>query len=195
MADGAHRTVMYADAMSVGEARDVYFQANGFSLAGYTDKWVKLKLGPIPIVFPNTQARRAAVKLHDLHHVATNYATTFIGEAEIGAWEIGAGCGRYYAAWFLNLSALGIGMWLSPRRVFRAFVRGRRSRSLYDRAFGDDLLAQSVGELRSKLALDQPHSGAKASDVAAFIGWLGVNLAIAGAMLAPPLILLWLLLL
>jgi hypothetical protein len=88
--------------MTVGDARDVYFRDNGFSLAGYTDNWVKLKLGPIPIAFPNTDARKAAVKLHDLHHVATGYATTWTGEAEIAAWEIGAGCGKYYAAWVLT---------------------------------------------------------------------------------------------
>jgi len=184
---------MYADAMTVGEARDVYFKANGFSLASYTDKWVKLKLGPIPLAFPNTDARKAAVKLHDLHHVATEYKTTWVGEAEIAGWEIGAGCGRYYAAWFLNLGGMGIGMWLSPRRVFRAFVRGRRSRSLYDRAFGDDLLAQSVGELRSKLALDTASDSANPKDVAAFIGWLVVVKLMALAALAPAALLVWML--
>lgn len=81
--------------MTVGAARDVYFRDNGFSAAGYTDRWAKVKLGRLPVVFPNIAARRAALPLHDLHHVATGYATTFTGEAEIGAWEIGAGCGRY----------------------------------------------------------------------------------------------------
>ena len=183
----------YADAMSVADARDAYFRANGFSLAGYTDRWVKLKLGPIPIAFPNTEARRAAVKLHDLHHVATEYATTWTGESEIGAWEIGAGCGKYYAAWLLNLSAFGVGFWISPRRVFRAFVRGRRSRSLYDRVFGDDLLAQSVGELRSKLALRDTDLKPNARDVAAFIGWLVASAALGLLALSPALVIGWML--
>src|SRR5204862_1379023 len=135
-----HPTTMYSDAMSVGEAREAYFAANGFSLAGYTDRWVKLRVGPISLAFPNTQARRAAVQLHDLHHVATGYATTWTGEAEIAAWELAAGCGRYYAAWLLNLGAMGVGMVLSPRRVLRAFARGRRSHSLYRRRFAEDLL-------------------------------------------------------
>ena len=146
---------MYADSMTVAEAREQYFAENGFSLAGYQDRWVKLfAIGPIPIGFPNTKARIAAVKLHDLHHVATGYRTTFTGESEIGAWEVGAGCGRYWAAWLLNLSAFGIGMLVSPRRVVRAFARGRRSKSLYDRAFGDDLLLITVGELRARLRID-----------------------------------------
>ena len=144
---------MYADAMTVGDAREVYFHANGFSAESYTDRWVKLKLGPIPLAFPNSDARRAAVKLHDLHHVATGYATTWTGEAEIGAWELGAGCGRYVAAWLLNLGAMGTGMLIAPRRTLRAFARGRRSKSLYRRAFGEDLLALTVGELRAELQL------------------------------------------
>jgi hypothetical protein len=146
---------MYTDSMTVAEAREQYFAENGFTLAGYTDRWVKLfSLGPIPIGFPSSKGRVAAVKLHDLHHIATGYRTTFTGESEIAAWEVGAGCGRYWVAWGLNVSALGIGMLIAPRRVFRAFVRGRRSKSLYDRAFGDDLLAMTVGELRSRLRID-----------------------------------------
>jgi hypothetical protein len=184
---------MHADSLSVADAREAYFRENGFSLASYSDRWVKLKLGPIPLAFPNTAGRVAAVKLHDLHHVATGYATSWIGEAEIGAWEIGAGCGKYYAAWLLNLSAFGIGMWLSPRRVLRAFTRGRHSKSLYDRAFGDDLLALTVGELRARLGLDRPAPPMRTADVAAFVAWLGGSVALLAVTVSPVLILLWLL--
>ncbi|MBA2538194.1 MAG: hypothetical protein H0V17_01040 [Deltaproteobacteria bacterium] len=93
------------------------------------------------------------MKLHDLHHVATGYDTTWTGEAEIGAWEIGAGCGRYWAAWMLNLGATGVGMLHAPRREWRAFIRGRRSKSLYDRAFSEDMLQWSVRDLRAHLRL------------------------------------------
>jgi hypothetical protein len=191
-AGAPHRTAVYADSLTVGHARDVYFADNGFSLAGYTDRWVKLKLGPIPIAFPNTAARKAAVKLHDLHHVATGYQTTWTGEAEIGAWEIGASCGRYWAAWFLNLGALGVGMWTAPRRVLRAFARGRRSNSLYHRAFGDDLLALTVGDLRTRLGLDAPPPAITARDVVGLLGWLCVSKLIAVLALAPIVVAIWL---
>ena len=177
--------------MTVGQARDVYFADNGFSLAGYTDSWVKLKLGPIPIAFPNTAARKAAVKLHDLHHVATDYRTTWTGEAEIGAWEVGASCGRYYAAWLLNLSALGLGMWTAPRKVLRAFARGRRSKSLYDRAFGDDLLELKVGELRQHLRLDAAPPAPTVGDVLALGGWLMVSALLGLVMLSPIVLAIW----
>ena len=40
----------------------------------------------------------------------TEYDTNWVGEAEIGAWEIASGCGRYLAAWVLNLGAFGLGL-------------------------------------------------------------------------------------
>jgi hypothetical protein len=152
-----HRNVMYASDMTVGAARDVYFRDNGFSLAAYTERWAKVKLGRLPVVFPNIKNRREAIQLHDLHHVATGYSTSFLGESQIGAWEIAAGCGRYWAAWLLNGSAFGVGLAIAPRLTYRAFMRGRHSKSLYGRSFGDDLLGLTVGELRAKLQLhDDP---------------------------------------
>lgn len=98
---------------------------------GDSSPWVDFKLGPIPMPFPNTDARRAAVKLHDVHHVLTGYRMDIIGEFEISAWEIAAGCGRFPVAWFLNLMGLTLGLVVSPRRVSRAFWRGARSSTLY----------------------------------------------------------------
>ncbi len=145
----------YEGSLSVEEARGRYFEVNGFGAnGGYDETWVKLKLGFIPIFIPNTEARRKAVRLHDLHHVATEYETTWTGEAEIGAWEVGAGCGNYWAAWVLNLSAMAYGIFIAPRRVLAAFRRGRRSRTLYQFPWSDDLLKASVQDLRRKLVLE-----------------------------------------
>src|SRR2546425_10008425 len=80
------------------------------------DAWVRLKLGPVLLWFPNTRGRVRAVRLHDLHHIATGYTTTPVGEAEIGAWELASGCGDYLAAWVLNLGAVPIGA-ASPARL------------------------------------------------------------------------------
>jgi len=141
------------EAMTVREARALWFAANGFSEAVYADRWVRLRLGPIPLWFPNTAARVRAVKLHDLHHIATGYATTWTGEAEISGWELAAGCGRHYPAWILNAVGLIIGLLIAPRRTLRAFLRGRRSRTLYSGQFDDRLLELTVGELRARLQL------------------------------------------
>jgi hypothetical protein len=156
----------YADDMTMRAARDRYFEVNGFGEdGGYSDAWVDFKLGPLPMPFPNTSGRVKAVKFHDLHHVLTGYETNARGEFEISAWEIGAGCPGMPAAWVINMGGLAAGVVSSPRRVFDAYVRGRRSRSLYAEPF-EPLLDAKVGELRARFI--GTSESASAADVARF---------------------------
>ncbi len=118
---------MTPESLTVGEARSRYFAEAGFpSDGGYAAKFVQLaKLGPIPLGFPNSDARRKAVVMHDLHHVATGYKTDWTGEAEISAWEIASGCGRLWFAWYINLLGMTLGWVVNPGATWRAWVRGR----------------------------------------------------------------------
>ncbi len=142
-----------AEPRTLREARQAYLDANGLGDGGYDDRWVVLKAGPVPIVFPNSKARVAALRLHDCHHPLTGYDTSWIGEAEIGAWEISTGCGRFVPAWILNLYAMGIGLVLAPARSLRAWMRGRSSDSLYHRGLDNPTLDRPLGELRAELGL------------------------------------------
>lgn len=146
-------TIVYYDpALTMREARAQYFAANQFGPdGGYSDPWVNFKLGPVPLPFPNSASRVRALRFHDMHHILTGYDTNFVGEIEIAAWELAAGCHNEPFAWFINLA--GIGAFLSsPKRVFRAFVRGLRSQSLYGQD-ADSLLSMKVHEVRAKLAV------------------------------------------
>ena len=142
--------------MTVVEARAAYFARNGFSQKAYADRWVRVRIGPIPFAFPNVASRRRAIPFHDLHHVATGYATTWRGEAEIGAWEIAATFGdrgrRYWAAWLLNTFMTLLGLVIAPRRVVRAFRRGKRCTSVYRLGY-EKALAMDLDELRRALGL------------------------------------------
>ena len=150
---------------SLRVARQRYFERNGFAAdGGYGARWVQLKLGPLTAAFPNTNARVKAVRYHDLHHVVTGYATDLTGEAEISAWELASGCRGFVAAWLLNLSALGIGLMLAPKALFRAFLRGRHSHNLYDARFDDPLLDERVHAVRARLGLDHGELRATAGD-------------------------------
>ena len=147
-------------------ARDEYFRVNNFGPnGGYDDAWVDFKLGPIPMPFPNSPGRKRAVRFHDLHHALTGYATDTLGEFEISAWEIGSGCAGYLVAWQLNLGGMVAGLFSTPRRTWRAFLRGRQSRNLYRSAYDDALLSRRVDEMRRELRLDQPLAPATAADV------------------------------
>lgn len=155
----------------VFDARQRYFADNGFTDSGYTDRWAQVKLGPIPLWHPNPISRRRALPLHDLHHIATGYATTWRGEAEISAWELGAGCERYTVARVFGLGAFTWGLAIAPRRVYRAFMHGRRSTSLYHSGWRNDLLDLTVPELRSRLHVDDERP-ITWRDRLAFAGWV-----------------------
>ena len=177
----------YDDDLTLGEARERYFAANGFS-ARYDERWVKLRLGKHALpVLPNTRARVAAARVHDLHHVATGYDTSWTGEGEIGAWELASGCGPYLAAWVLNLGAFGIGLWISPRRMLRAFVRGRHTRNFYAEGFNSARLTRTVGKLRRELGLNQAVPSATPMDLLSFGGWmlLCLTYGLAGSLALP----------
>ncbi|NNL64973.1 MAG: hypothetical protein HKP30_01895, partial [Myxococcales bacterium] len=104
------------------DARTRYYRANGFDEDGGDSRsWVRVALGPLPLYFPNSDARRRAVRYHDVHHVLTGYGTDWAGEAEIGAWEVASGCRDHLAAWHLNLSVMWVGLFVAPRRTWRAF--------------------------------------------------------------------------
>jgi hypothetical protein len=132
------------------DGRDAYLAANGFTVAGYTAPTFTLKILGIPRTFENPPSRQRVVPLHDLHHVITGYGTDYTGEAEIGVWELRAGCttGILY---FLNGMAALIGLAIAPLRTLRAWRRARGCHSLYtlDVPY-DALLALTVGELRAR---------------------------------------------
>jgi hypothetical protein len=146
----------YTPERTMREARARYFEVNRFGEGGnYDDAWVDFKLGPLPLPFPNTPGRVRAVRYHDLHHVLTGYDTDIIGEFEISAWEIAAGCKGYLVAWQLNLGGMFGGLLVAPRRMARAFLRGRSSETLYDLPL-ETLLDATVAATRAKMGVDRP---------------------------------------
>ena len=172
--------------LSLLEARAAYFLEQRMPAdGGYAARWVKLQAGPVRFAFPNSDARRRAVRFHDLHHLLTGYQTSWRGEAEIGAWEIASGCRDHWAAWFLNLQVFALGLVIAPRASFRAFVRGRRSRNLYDAVYDDALLARPVAAVRAELGLDaNPPRPATPTERLCFLLWGGAALGLALAPLA-----------
>src|SRR5687768_972265 len=98
-------TIVYPDNLKIKDALQLYFSHYHFENGGYDKKWFKIEAGPLFIPLPNIKSRVDAVKIHDVHHLITGYPATLKGEAEIGAWEIGSGCGKYYAAWLLNFGS------------------------------------------------------------------------------------------
>jgi hypothetical protein len=141
----------YSDSLKVRDALQLYFLKYHFENGGYNLKWFKIKIGFLYIPLPNTKARIAAVKIHDIHHLVTEYEATLKGEAEIAGWEIASGCEKYSIAWLLNSGSFFYGLFFFPRFLFRAFLRGRRCATnlYYHTSYNEILLNKTLGELRS----------------------------------------------
>lgn len=173
---------------TVFDARAEYFAANDFGDdGGYGRSTVTIYLFGIPIPFPNTAGRKKAVVFHDMHHLVTGYATDNVGEAEIGAWELGSGCSQVRAALVLNTGSLLLGVFKSPRKVFAAFVRGRQSSNLY----GQDpraLLTREVDDVARELGLTRSVRPATPGDRVAFAGYL---IAAVASVVLPLALIAW----
>jgi hypothetical protein len=137
------------ETQSVREARDQFLAQHGFDLDSYSAPSLPLHLGFLTVRVPNP----GVLSLHDLHHVATGYAATVVGEAEISIFELRGGCPIPLVR-ILCVLAILCGVVRAPRRMARAWKRASRVRTLYDKAIPyETLLGMSVLELRSYLGL------------------------------------------
>ena len=171
------KSASYDASGTLREARLRYFEQNGFGpTGGYEEDWVHFTFFSIPFPIPNTKGRKRVVGRHDLHHILTGYGTDMAGEMDIGAWEVGAGCNREATAWLLNLGMMGLGAFVAPRRTARAFLRGRRARSLYDGRPEADYLDRSVADVRCEVGLDRADAApAGLGDAVAFAGFAALG--------------------
>ena len=137
----------------MAEALARYHADNGFAGDAMTAQTIQVSVFGLPAVdMPNPRFQRHLLAKHDLHHVLTGYGTDLRGEAEMGAYELGAGSLHWFV-WINNLGALPLGL-LCPVRTARAFFRGLLARSLYlDDTPYEELLEMPVDELRARLRI------------------------------------------
>ena len=127
---------------------------------GQTSSSVRIELTKNIILYiPNFKARKDAVLMHDIHHIVTGYPSTYKGETEIGAWEVGSGCRGDWAAWALDMSSVMTGLLFNPLNVLKAFARGRRTKNLYHRTVTEaEALDMKLADLKKILLLEKyPH--------------------------------------
>src|SRR5262249_58177290 len=111
---------------TVRDGRDRFLAENRIGLDSYTAPGYRLYIGKLSVVLPNA----GLLYLHDLHHVATGFGTGLIGEAEVSAYELRAGC-RSVMVHILCIGAVLLGMIIAPRRILRAWKRSRGAQTLY----------------------------------------------------------------
>jgi len=145
--------------MRVREARDAYLAENGFTLEAYDSPTTSGSFLGIKIAVPNPPAHRRAIRLHDLHHVATGFGTDHAGESEISVWQARRGLramGMYVTA--IVMGNVLVGAVLAPRRTLAALQGHSPRGSLFGMTVDyESLLDRTVGELRE--LLDLPRDG------------------------------------
>lgn len=118
---------------------------------GQDARWAKVYFGPFTARYPNTAIRKRILPFHDMHHAFTGYSNSRIGEGEISAWELGTRCYRGCPpVTIYNINGMATGLCYSPRRVYRAFMRGRAANNVYGIAL-DRLYEMEVEEVMAIL--------------------------------------------
>ena len=136
---------------TVRNSRDRYLAENSLNLESYTAENFPLYVWKWAVYIPNP----GLLPLHDLHHVVTGYGTGLIGEAEISAYELRGGC-RSVIIFILCIGALLIGMFISPKRIWRAWKQAKGTKTLYYTKIPyEKLLEMSVADLRQHLGIQR----------------------------------------
>jgi hypothetical protein len=138
--------------LTAREGRDRFLSAFGLDTAGYTAPYFLVHLGPrLVLRFRNP----GLLPVHDLHHVATGYPATLLGEAQISAFELRAGCPSPLVR-LLCVGAALLGLLRRPQAMALAWRAAASARSLYLTTTPyEELLSLSVSELRAFVGIPE----------------------------------------
>jgi hypothetical protein len=156
--------------LTLREARAIFYRGNGFPEDGgaAARRWSPFACRDLKAHLPNFKWRRRALPIHDLHHVITGYEFSPLGEFEMSAWEFAAGRYPHVLSTLFCLPLVSMGAVVIPRRTFAAFVRGRKSSTLYSVQDIDAQLEMTVSDVRRE-RVPAENVRANGRDVAAFV--------------------------
>lgn len=143
---------------SLKEAITQFYRRHGFPNDGGVGakRWSPVGCRDLKVYLPNFEWRRRALPLHDIHHVLTGYPFHPTGEFEMAAWEFAAGRYPNPLSTLFCLPLVSLGAFTIPKRSFSAFVRGKRSRTLYRGYSYSQLLERTVAEVRAEILPSSP---------------------------------------
>lgn len=113
--------------------------------------WLEVRIDDrIVRAFPLWFIKDTLIK-HDIHHVLTDYSTSFRGECELAGWELASGgCHLNIIFWIDRIFTALIGLVAYPRDTAKAIRKGWRCRNLYSNQL-DELLNSDVEKLQAHI--------------------------------------------
>jgi hypothetical protein len=157
------------------QALQVFYDDNNFGEeGGIKEDWVWLKFKFFSIPIPNFDQRKTNVWKHDILHILLGYDTSWKGETSVAGWTLGSGgWGNILIAWFLDISAFGIGLICFPKSTYEAFIRGRKSLSPHLLGIEKEKLFQAnIDDLKHDFGFNKSEFEASLKDKLLFIGWI-----------------------
>ena len=153
--------------LTTREALSEYFEREGIKTDDQNfeewlrDNWLRMNLFGHRIPVKPLYGFKKALALHDVHHLLTGYDTTWTGEFQVTAWEVGSGgCAPHILFWLKLVFTSLLGLVLMPTASWYAFARGRNQRNLFRCDFRE-LLAREVDDLRAFIEGRVCRSGAQ----------------------------------
>lgn len=145
-----------SDELTVGDAvAGMPFGRDHFFAPESSSKWWYFRVLGLKIYCYNFNWRKRALFTHDLHHVVTGYPCTMKGEMQVATWEFAAG---RFPNIFSNLFCLPLvaaGTLLIPRKTFKAFQSGQKSRSLFALNIGREVRNWPLEKLKALTVQDR----------------------------------------
>jgi hypothetical protein len=171
------------DHLTIKEILQDYYKKNGFDSDGGESKAsVKVILFKgLTIYLPNNETRKKVILLHDIHHMLTGYSTVMKGEIEISTWELSTGCTNNWVAFTLNSYAMAIGFIFNLKGIWKAWLRGKNTRNLYNAGYSKrQLMNKTMTDLKKELGfLDEDiRNEGSFSILLSFVSFLVLSLII-----------------
>lgn len=156
--------------LTLREAKYLFYKHYRFPQDGGISKkkWAPIQCRDLKVYLPNFEWRRKAIPYHDLHHIVTNYPLTPSGEFQMAAWEFAAGRYPNICSTLFCIPLVSLGAILIPKKQFKAYIRGRHSKTLYGNKNYEALLEKNVYQIREEI-LPKNTSATNLYDILAYI--------------------------
>ncbi len=157
------------------QSLQVFYDDNNFGEdGGIKENWVWLKFKYLSIPMPNFEQRKSNVWKHDILHILLGYDTSWKGETSVAGWTLGSGGGgNILIAWFLDISAFGIGLICYPKSTYQAFIRGRNSLSPHLLGIEKEkLYSSNINILKKEFGFEKEVFEVNFQDNLLFMGWM-----------------------